>query len=62
MPYGHPLPSGYVGSGYTGSVGVYSPHPFTAKFLTARITKCQGCGNKFRQGKTTSAPLRPHCS
>ena len=29
------------------STSVFSEHPFTPKFITGRITKCQECGNKF---------------
>jgi hypothetical protein len=30
-----------------------TPHPFTLKFLTARITKCQGCKQLFRSSEHT---------
>ena len=47
--YGTP---GYYGSNSTpmshSTPSVYSQHPFTGKFITGRISKCQGCGNKFR--------------
>ena len=65
--YSHPSPSGYVGTGWQDQFShfskiannpAYSPHPFTVKFLTSHITRHQGCGGKFREGKT---PLQlPH--
>ena len=63
--YSHPLPSGYVGTGWqdqfihfskVANNPAYSPHPFTVKLLTSRTTRCQGCGSKFPEGKT---PLQP---
>ena len=35
---------------------VSSPHPFTLKFITNRISKCQGCGYKFKEGDSVLQP------
>ena len=53
-------PSNYHGTMYTHCIGnpVPSPYPFIAKFITARITKCQGCGHNIRAGNTDLQP--PH--
>ena len=54
------LPSTYHGTMYICCIGnpVPSPHPFIAKFVTARITKCHGCGHNFRVSNTDLQP--PH--
>ena len=48
--YGYQFPhSNYSHHGFYDSYNTpTSTSPFTAKFITGRISKCQGCGNKFR--------------
>lgn len=56
--------SHYAGfSSLPGSVGlqtVYQPsvsqNPFTLKFITSRISKCQGCKMLFRSGSSLQPP------
>lgn len=56
-PYAGPSCYGY-GYGYYDHNPrlVSSPHPFTLKFITNRISKCQGCGYKFREGESVIQP------
>ena len=48
----------YYGCGYydQNTRSVSSPHPFTVKFITNRISKCQGCGYKFRESESVLQP------